>query len=175
MNQNKVKTEFIELLTPSYYKIHSFILSLVANKDDAEDILQATIAYMWEHFEDFEQGTKFLSWAFTIAKFQVLTYRKKKKRSIIYFSDEAIQLIESENEKLSSEMDSRFDTLQKCIKMLRERDAVILKKRFENNISVKSLADEYEVTSNVIYKRLANIKKVLLRCVHKHMANGEFT
>ena len=173
MTPRNCKTEFIELLTPNYYKIHSFILSLVANKADAEDILQATIAYMWEHFEDFELGTKFLSWAFTLAKYQVLTYRKKKQRSIVYFSNEAIRLIESETEKLSEEMDRRFDTLQKCIKKLRDVDMTIINKRFENDISVKNLAVEYKVSPNVIYKRLAKIKKALLICVNRHIANGE--
>lgn len=160
-------------MTPNYYKIHSFILALVPNKTDAEDILQTAISYMWEHFADFQQGTNFLSWAFTISKYQVLTYRRKQGRSIVLFSDEATQLIASENQMVSHEIDLRLEALNKCMQKLEHRDLTFLKKRFENRISVADLAAEFRTSANVIYKRLAQIKNLLLSCIHKTIAAGE--
>lgn len=165
--------KFVELLTPNYYKIHSFILALVPNKTDAEDILQSAISYMWEHFSDFRQGTNFLSWAFTISKFQVLTYRKKKDRSIILFNEEAIDLIAAENKTLSREIDVQLEALNTCMQKLDHRDSTFLKMRFEKSISVTDLSSEFKTSVNVIYKRLAQIKNRLLNCIHKALAAGE--
>lgn len=173
MKHKSQKSGFVELLTPNYYKIHSFILMLVPNKTDAEDILQSAITYMWEHFNDFEPGTNFLSWAFTVSKYQVLTYRKKKQRSIIHFSEEAIRLIESENQRLSHEIDVRLDTLNECMKKLHSRDLTFIKKRFESKTTVIDLASKFQISVNVAYKRLARIKSLLLKCIHKAMAGGE--
>lgn len=174
MDEKKQNKVFVELLTPDYYKIHSFILSLVPNRTDAEDILQASITYMWEHFNDFKQGTSFLSWAFTISKFQVLTHRKKKQRSIVHFSEEALELIESENRKMSHEIDIRLEMLNKCMKKLHHKDQTFIKERFEKKKSVLSLAKEFEMSVNVAYKRLAHIKTILLICIHKAMdSRGE--
>lgn len=175
MDKKSQNSEFVELLTPNYYKIHSFILALVPNKTDAEDILQSTITYMWEHFADFESGTNFLSWAFTISKYQVLTYRKKKQRSIIRFSQEAMQLIESENRKLSYEQDARLEMLNICIKKLHNKDRSFLTKRFQKKASVRDLAVEFGISINVAYKRLAQIKTLLLNCIHKAMTTGEIS
>jgi len=175
LDKKSLNAEFVELLTSEYYKIHSFILSLVPNRTDAEDILQSTITYMWEHFSDFEKGTNFLSWAFTISKYQVLTYRKKKKRSIIHFSEEAMKYIERENKKLSHDLDARLDALNTCMKKLHSRNLKFIKKRFEKKISVIDLAAEFGISVNSVYKRLAQIKSLLLNCIHKALAAGDLS
>lgn len=174
MGQSINKSDFIALLTPSYYKIHGFILSLVTHREDAEDILQSTITYMWEHFEDFEPGTNFLAWGFTIARFQVMTYRKKKKRSHVFFSDKTLQLIASQNQKMSHDMDLRFNYLSQCIKKLRSHDMALINKRYDQNVGVESLAAEMGTSKNVIYKRLVKIKKALMRCVQQSLASGGY-
>lgn len=173
MDKKSQKSDFVELLTPNYYKIHSFILSLVPNSTDAEDILQSTITYMWEHFADFKQGTNFLSWAFTISKYQVLTYRKKKQRSIVHFNQEAIKYIELENQKLSYEMDVRLDALNTCMKKLHSKNLTFIKRRFEKKMHITELAAEFGISVNTVYKRLAQIKTLLLNCIHKTLTAGE--
>lgn len=173
MDSKSRHSEFLELLTPNYYKIHSFILTLVPHKADSEDVLQSTITYMWEHFGDFRPGTNFLSWAFTISKYQVLTYRKKQQRSIVHFSEEAIQLIASENQNLSQEIDVRLETLSQCMKRLHSQDLTFIKKRYEKKLSIRDLATEFGISVNITYKRLSKIKSLLLHCIHKAMASGE--
>lgn len=172
MDNESRNAEFTELLTPNYYKIHGFILSLVPNKADAEDVLQAALTYMLEHFGDFRKGSNFLSWAFTISKYHVLTYRKKQQRSKIHFSEKAIELIESENQRLLKELDIRHDALAECMKKLSHDDETFVKKRFERSLSVKDLADEMGATVNVVYKNLSRIKRFLLSCIRRTIATG---
>lgn len=173
MNGKNRNSEFLGLLTPNYYKIHSFILTMVSNKTDAEDVLQSSISYMLEHFDDFKPGTNFLSWAFTISKYHVLTHRKKHQRSKIQFSEKAIELIESENKKLSKEIDVRYDALGICMKKLSFADLTLIKKRFEKGVFVKDLASEIGVSINVAYKRLSKIKILLLKCIERALAARE--
>lgn len=173
MDKRGLHPEFLELLTPNYYKIHSFILTLVPNKADSEDVLQSAITYMWKHFEDFKAGTNFLSWAFTISKYQVLTYRKKKQRSIVHFSEDAIALLESENQRLSRDIDVRLDALGTCLKKLPYKDLDFIKKRYEHKLSIRDMAAEFGISVNIAYKRLAMIKALLLNCIHRATASGE--
>lgn len=165
------KPHFVSLLTANYYQIHAFVLTMVPNKTDAEDILQNTIMYMWKHFKDFELGTRFLSWAVTIAKFQVLTYRKTLKRSKIHLSDTALDLIAEENMKLSSQTDQRYEALQKCLKKLPEEELDFLKKRFMYGNSVRKIAEDIGSSLNVVYKRISKIKGILLDCVRRTLAS----
>ena len=161
------KSHFVSLLTANYYQIHSFILTMVPNKTDAEDILQNTFIYMWEHFGDFKPGTKFLSWAVTIAKFQVLTYQKGISRSKIRLSETSLDLIAVENVKLSTKVDEMYEALQKCIKKLPEKELDFLKRRFMQGVSVSQIADDIGASLNVVYKRISKIKGMLLNCIRK--------
>lgn len=164
-NKDNQKPHYVSLLTANYYKIHSFVMTMVPNKADAEDIMQNTFIYMWEHFEDYTPGTQFLSWAVTIARYQVLTYRKTKTRSKITLSEQALDLIAQENLKLSAQMDERYEALQKCLKKLPEEESDFLKKKFVQGKTVQKIAEDIGSSINVVYKRLSKIKGMLLDCV----------
>lgn len=166
------KPQFVSLLTANYYKLHGFILTMVPNKTDAEDVLQNTIMYLWEHFNDFSPGTSFLAWAVTIAKFQVLTYRKKAARSKVQLSEVALDLIAVENQQLSSQTDVRYEALQICLKKLPEADMNFLKKRFMQGSSVKKIAEEIGISLQAVYGRLSKLKGILLDCIHRTLATG---
>src|SRR4030042_955776 len=166
-DNSKRKPHFVNLLTANYYQIHAFILIMVPNKTDSEDILQNTIIYMWEHFGDFRPGTKFLSWAVTIAKFQVLTYRNTITRSKVHLSETALDLIIKDNVKLSIHADERYEALQKCLKKLPEKEQDFLKKLFMQGNSVKKIADEIGASLNIVYKRLSRLKGILLNCIRQ--------
>ena len=49
--------KFMALLVPNQRRIHAYILYLVPNSSDAEDILQETLAEIWNKFDDFKEGS----------------------------------------------------------------------------------------------------------------------
>jgi len=167
---NSDNAHFVSLLTHNYYRIHGFILNMVPNKTDAEDILQKTVTYMWEHFSDFETGTNFLAWAITIAKFQIFTYRKKQNRSRILLSTKALELIAVENEKLFDDMDERYEALKRCMAKLPKKEVDFLKLRYANNTTAKLIADKIGSTVSIVYKRVARLNGLLLKCIRRELA-----
>ena len=75
---NIVKEEqFMRLFLQSERRILGFILSLVPNLSDAEDLMQETCSIMWSKIDQFEPGTDFTAWGISIARYRVLTYRRK--------------------------------------------------------------------------------------------------
>ena len=69
------RRQFIRLMTRHERLVYGYILSLVPNWADADEILQETNIRLWEEFEKFETGTNFAAWAVRVAHFQVLTWR----------------------------------------------------------------------------------------------------
>ena len=59
----------------NHKRIYAFILGMVANYQDAEDIFQQTILIMWSKFDRYERGTSFTSWGATVAKYEILNAR----------------------------------------------------------------------------------------------------
>ncbi len=163
---------FVGLLTTHYYKIHSFILAMVPNKADADDVLQNTITYMWEHFEDYEENTNFVAWAVTIAKYQVFTYRKHKKRSKLVFSDATIDGIAAENQKLQGPIDERYEALQKCLQKVPEKEKSLLEDQYVEGKKIVQIAQEQGISAAIMYRRYARLKGLLLDCIRRTMATG---
>lgn len=52
---------FLRLFVKSRTQILTFMLTLVPNCADAEDIMQNTAAIMWRKFHEFKLGTNFVS------------------------------------------------------------------------------------------------------------------
>src|SRR5262249_34859663 len=78
---------FIRLLGQSHRSLHLYVMSLVPNRNDAEDILQQTNLVLWREFHQFEPGTNFTAWACRVAFNQVLAWRKRRQRDRLVFSE----------------------------------------------------------------------------------------
>ncbi|MHC5160788.1 MAG: sigma factor, partial [Planctomycetota bacterium] len=88
-NQNKTE-EFLSLLMSNQRRINSYVLSLVPNMNDADDIMQETITVLWRKFDEFQVGTNFASWGMKVAFYCVLDFRKKKAKDKLVFSDDLL-------------------------------------------------------------------------------------
>src|SRR5262245_63568369 len=72
---------FLRLLLAHQRRIFAYVLALVPHWSDAEDIVQETCAVLWRKFDEFVPGTDFNAWALSIARYQVMNFRKKQRRA----------------------------------------------------------------------------------------------
>jgi len=91
-----ISFEFSQKLVGMQRNLYGFILSLVANRSDAEDVLQETNLILCQKSKEYNPQGNFRSWAFNIARYQVLAYLTTKKRSKIQFSNELVDSLASE-------------------------------------------------------------------------------
>ncbi len=56
-----------ELLQPNLLTLNRFVLRMVGNHFDAEDIVQETVIKAFVHFADFRAESKFKTWLMSIA------------------------------------------------------------------------------------------------------------
>ena len=167
------KASFVNLLMANYYRIHAFVLSLVPNDSDADDILQDAAALMWEKFNTFQPGTNFVSWAITIAKFQILKYQKQRKRSRLMLSDKVYDLLCSENEKIQEQSNERFRALRECLKKLPDRDQKFIQMRYSEGATAKTVAQQIGTSIDAVYRNGSRLNDMLLRCIRRALAFRE--
>ncbi len=166
------RSGFVELYSLNYNRIKYTILSLIPNAIEAEDVMQETSRVMWEKFDQFESGTNFVAWATTIARFQVLKYRKDYNSRIELSSELLAVLVEDSRNPLEKD-DARLDALRQCLGKLDEKDQALLKSRFELNKTAKVLSKENGVAMNTIYRNESRIFSLLLGCVRRAIGLGE--
>jgi RNA polymerase sigma-70 factor, ECF subfamily len=79
--------DFTQLLQPNLLPLNRFVLGMVGNHFDAEDIVQETVAKAFVHFADFRAECKFKTWLMSIAVNEVRSKRRKEFRSRLTYFD----------------------------------------------------------------------------------------
>src|SRR4029078_11610099 len=123
------REEFARLFSRNARRIYGFIMTLVFNHHDAEEVFQNTNVILWNKFAEFEPGSNFFAWASRIAYFEVLSLMKQKRRSHTV-SDEALELLANEAMGLSHQSSERFDALEECLAKLTAADRELLQERY---------------------------------------------
>ncbi len=164
------KTElFVKLLTSNHHRIYAFILFMVPNDSDADDLMQETSSILWEKFAQFVPGTDFAAWAMTIAKYRVLNSRKKKKLTVP-LSNDVIDLLAGESEKVLDESNERFAALRKCLAKLDKREMLFVKMRYKDGFSARIIGQRIGASAKVVYRSESKIIGLLARCIHRKLA-----
>jgi RNA polymerase sigma factor (sigma-70 family) len=85
--------EFVRLLNGAHALLLRYVTSLVANRHDAEDVMQRASVVMWKRFGTFESGTDFVAWATTVAFYEVRNFQRVTGRSRPEFDDDLMQTL----------------------------------------------------------------------------------
>ena len=154
-------------------RIYAFILTMVPNHGDAEDLFQETVLLMWSKFDTFAPGTSFAAWGYTIARYQVLSVRKRHSTRGVLFSQAAVELLQNESDRFVEQTDSRMQALRQCIDKLGPKDYELICMRYRNEVTIKSIAEQMGRSVQGVYKRIARIHDALLQCVRKAISAEE--
>jgi RNA polymerase sigma-70 factor (ECF subfamily) len=162
---------FSELLTAARSRVFGYLLALVQNLADAEDLYQQTTLLLWEKFDQYQKGTDFGSWATTVAHFTALNFLRTQSRRRTLFSEAAlVRLSEAQAELRTSDGTARSDALAKCLAGLSANERRLVRLRYEGERSVQDIAQQEQRTVGAVYTALSRIRKSLLACVERRVA-----
>ena len=174
MKQSKRTRQFFSLFMRHQNRIFAYILTLVPHSADAEDIMQETASVAWEKFGTFKEGTDFAAWLKTIAFHKVMDHRKRGGHHRVIFSDDLIKVLAPRAEKTFEQTDTRAAALKSCLKRLSSPDRQLLKRHYEDGLTIKAIAEETNRPIQGLYKVMVRILDRLRRCVHYSLLSGRF-
>lgn len=161
--------EFVRLLLIYQKRVYGFILTMVPNFSDAEDVFQQVVMIMCRRFNEFQAGTNFLAWAIQIARYELYNVRKIKRRSFIYFSSETMETIFQETCSRLSQMDQRVGFLEECLKKLDKADRGLVSRRYEEGLKIKDIAEQSGLSVHNLYRGFNRIHLFLRHCVNTQL------
>jgi RNA polymerase sigma-70 factor (ECF subfamily) len=164
-------TEFLGLLTTHDRALALYIHGLVTGVQDAEDILQQTKMLLWREFGQFELGTNFLAWARKIAFHQILGYRRKHKKGHLPLSDEMLESLAHEIEKLADDGDRR-EALRDCLRKLPHEHRQLVLLRYFEDLEIDQIAERVKSTAGAVYRALSRVRLTLLNCMEKELGQA---
>lgn len=168
--------EFVRQITRAQRPLHAFILSLVWNPGEAEDILQETNLVLWEKSELFDSSRPFLPWAMRFAQFQTLAWLKRRRRAErVVFDDDLARLLAEETVTEEPLFEARRTALGTCLQKLRPDQRELIARRYEPEASVSKMAEVGGISPKAVSDRLRRIRQTLLECIRRTLAEEAWT
>ena len=168
-----VSIELAQLLTQYQRRLYAFIMSLVPDPNQANDILQETNLALCKSASKYDPDRNFLAWAFKIARFQVLAFLKKQKRSRLVFDDELLVQLADDSEEESERFEDMRKALNTCLGKLPNRHRALVEARYEDGATIGKVAKAFRRSAGAVTQSLFRIRSALWNCVEREMKKSE--
>ena len=157
--------EFLQMITEFQGRLFGFVLTMLGDVDQANEVLQETNLVLWRKSDEFRSGTDFKAWSFRVAHFQVMAFRQRQIRDRLVFGDDVLEQITRDAAIQDEVYQQRVDRLENCIAKLPERNREVLCRFYDNEESLETIAEALRRTANSVGQMLFRIRKSLIACV----------
>ena len=150
-------------------RLYGFILKRLADRDQTLEVLQRTNLVICQKATDYRPGTSFEAWTFTIARFQLMAWRKAQSRNRLVFSDTVYEQIDGKPERSEIDDDARVDVLKDCVKQLNVDERKLLEQRYQEDLPLATIASTMDTSLDAIGMRLSRVRKKLGACIERRL------
>lgn len=157
--------EFVRLFQRHERKLYGYILSLVPNIAAADEISQDTNLRLWEQFDQFDPSKDFISWACTIAYYQVLTYRKRSNREPVLFDSKLLELLADRAAVRRDDLAAKQSHLIECLAQLNEFKRQVIRLYYCFGMTAKAVAEKLGRNVTAVEKTLVRTRRTLHDCI----------
>ncbi len=165
--------EFVRLLSAHEQELSGYVVSLVPNWADADEVIQETKLRLWMQFDRYDPTKDFGGWARAIAYFMVLAYRKRSQRASARFSQQFVDVVSREAESLAVEASPLRQTLSDCLEKLGQAARGLLWACYAGNETIKEVAIRLGRSVRGTQRAVAEIRIDLQRCIEDAMRREE--
>jgi len=159
--------DFGRLFVQYQPRIYGYIRSLVAQRTDAEDVLQETASVLWQKFDSFRPGTDFLAWALNVAHYRMLYFRQQQKRNVLHFSEAFCEAVAADTVAEAGRLADLQGLLDDCMAKLSPGDYELFALRYGSETTTKHLAEQLGRPASTIYNAIHRIRLALAQCVER--------
>ena len=142
---------------------------MVPKCEDAEEVFQETCLAMLEKWQHFDPSRPMVAWACGIARNMARRLYERNRHEQFFLSEIAIAAVSEVQQGLATEVDLRLQKLPECLQELTDEQRLLLEQCYEQQSSIRAIAEAHHVDPNTIYKRLERIRRSLFECIELAM------
>ena len=169
----KLHERFLTEYNPVHPRLLGYLISLVGNRHDAEDVLQRTSITLWRKFDQYEPDTNFFAWAATVAFYEARNFQRLAIHTRIRFDDDLLALIADERVADLSHQEPRRLALGQCLASLSDSNRALLEAVYIDNADIGELARQSGRAPQTFYNRLNTLRRTLARCIDERVTCQE--
>jgi RNA polymerase sigma-70 factor (ECF subfamily) len=172
MEDTEARRYFEEQLVRCYRHIYRYIVALVSDRDDAEEVFQETCLTVLRKWQEYDPSRPIMPWACGIALNNVRAFCRRSRRRGASLSEAAIAAVSEAQYRLSARTDRGLQELRDCLKKLSPQQRALLKKCYQERGAIKAIAAANQLDPNVLYKQLERIRRTLFECIKQSLEVG---
>ncbi|MBK1884307.1 sigma-70 family RNA polymerase sigma factor [Luteolibacter pohnpeiensis] len=164
---------FVRLITQHQGVIRAFIVSLMPGSPSIADVLQETNMVLWKKRDCLRAESEFVTWAFTVARYEVMHHRDRVKRDDrVMFSDQMVELLADDEDQWNTTEsgDASLEVLEDCMSKLTGKERDLIEFRYTPGKSLQQYAEETGASASSLRISLMRIRRNLKLCVETHLA-----
>ena len=154
---NLDRRNYSELVREHSARIFAICFSMLANRDDAEDITQQVFLKGFSDIKQLRDASKFGVWITQIAKHMCMDFLRRKKLNKIALK----QIADNEMKDERAHDDSKYNRLQSALMQLSEEYRLPLMLYYFDGKSTKNIAELLEITVDLAHTHLSRARKKL--------------
>lgn len=162
--------EFARRLVQHQHRVFRYVVSLVPNRADAEEIFQQTCLTLWENWEQYDPSLDFFPWACGIAHNHFRNHSRKLETQQVLLDEAVIEQLRLQSVERLQQPDVRKDALLECLEELDRDQRTVLEYYYSGTHTVEEIASSRSSTCNTIYKTLRRIRTALSDCIARRLA-----
>jgi RNA polymerase sigma-70 factor (ECF subfamily) len=159
--------QFVRLLARHERRVEAFVLSLVPNWSDAEEIIQETKLRLWQQYAEYDPAKDFGAWACTIAYYQVLTLRNRNRGQHVALGQAFLERVAAEIARRSDREINRAQQMADCLRKLDEAKRQLLKRHYSARETHVQIAADLGRKADSVRQELLRIRRTLYRCIEE--------
>ncbi|MCA9059074.1 MAG: sigma-70 family RNA polymerase sigma factor [Planctomycetaceae bacterium] len=176
LSHSSFESAFVAQLTEHQLSLQLYVRSLLPGDAAAGDVTQQANTKIWEKRSEFQLETNFKAWAFSIARFEVLNYRKSQARDArLQFSSELETVIAAELADADLHLQERHIALRECMKKLRTQDRQLLLQRYSSRRPLIQFAEAVGRSPGGLKVTLHRLRSALLICMQRRLGTEKVT
>jgi len=157
--------EFLRVFLANEREILRYVVALVPNLADAQEIVQQTAVVLLEKFDQYDRSRPFAPWGCRFALNVTRQWMARRARWKALLESGLAEELALRRDQLQAEFDARLNHLNECMNKLPENQRDLIDGYYFQQSDVESLAGQTKRTVEAIYKSLQRIRRQLRDCI----------
>ena len=171
-NISESTREVTRLWTLAQPRISAFVVSVVRDFQDRDDLMQDIAVAVVDSFDSYDSNRSFPKWALGVARNQFKTYlrNRKRDRERLVFDDATLDCVEKAFSGEPKEEIRKLDYVRECIGELEGRGRKLCNLRYEEGLKPAAISDAVGLPGTAVRKALQRIREKLRQCIERKAA-----